>query len=306
MKSLIETYHVASGTVRLVLEVDGRVEAPNWSRCGGWLMVNSAGLLYRIPLDNPRMERIDTGPATRCNNDHGFSPDGQVIYLSSHHEGRGAQIYRMPAAGGPLEKISPQPPSWWHGVSSDDKMLLYPAVRETSEALDIYTMLAPPHPTLSPEGRGRTTQSDAPPSPLGGEGRGEGAPQETRLTQGIGHSDGPDFSADGRRIYWNCDATGHAQIWVMNADGSDQRPLFRDDHVNWFPHPSPCGRHLVYLAYPPGTQSHPADLPVALVLCNPDGTDRRRIRAFIGGQGTMNVPNWSPDGSAFAYIRYAI
>ena len=41
------------------------------------------------------------------------------------------------------------------------------------------------------------------------------------------------------RIYYNCDRDGHAQIWVMNADGSGQRKLFADDHVNWFPHPSP-------------------------------------------------------------------
>ena len=277
MKSLIETYDLATGRARLVLEVEGRVEAPNWSPDGHWLMVNSGGLLYRIALDAPCMVRIDTGPADRCNNDHGFSPDGQVIYLSSHHEGQGAQVYRMPASGGPLEKISPQAPSWWHGISPDGQMLVYPAVRGTSKMLDIYAMTPP----------GQVMAS-----------------QETRLTESIGHSDGPDFSADGSRIYWNCDATGHAQIWVMNTDGSDQRPLFTDDYVNWFPHPSPCGRHLVYLAYPPGTTGHPADLPVALVLCDPDGSNRRRIREFIGGQGTMNVPNWAPDGSAFAYIRY--
>lgn len=290
MKSLIETYHIASGAVRLVLEVEGRVEAPNWSRCGGWLLLNAGGLLYRVPLDHPQMDPIDTGPATRCNNDHGFSPDGKMIYLSSHHEGRGSQIYQMPAAGGPVEKISPQPPSWWHGISPDGQMLVYPAVRNASKALDIYSMGVLP-----------CGATNVPPSPLVG----GGGPQEIRLTQGIGHSDGPDFSADGSRIYWNCDATGHAQIWVMNADGSDQHPLFTDDHVNWFPHPSPCGKHLVYLAYPPGTEGHPPDLPVALVLCDPEGCNRRRIREFIGGQGTMNVPNWAPDGLAFAYVRYA-
>ena len=127
---------------------------------------------------------------------------------------------------------------------------------------------------------------------------------ETRLTFGEGHSDGPDYSHDGSLIYWNCDRDGHAQIWVMGADGSGQRKLFADDHVNWFPHPSPCGRHLLYLAYPPGTTGHPADLPVALVLCNPDGTDRRRVLEFTGGQGTMNVPNWAPDSHAFAFVRY--
>jgi Tol biopolymer transport system component len=91
----------------------------------------------------------------------------------------------------------------------------------------------------------------------------------------------------------------------MAADGSGQRKLFADDQVNWFPHPSPCGRHLVWLAYPPGTQGHPADLPVALVLGDPEGANRRRLIEFNGGQGTMNVPNWAPDGSAFAFVRYA-
>ena len=46
------------------------------------------------------------------------------------------------------------------------------------------------------------------------------------------------------------------------------------------------------------------DLPVALVLCDPDGGNRRRVREFTGGQGTINVPSWAPDGSAFAYVRY--
>jgi Tol biopolymer transport system component len=91
---------------------------------------------------------------------------------------------------------------------------------------------------------------------------------------------------------------------VMTADGSDQRQLFEDDHVNWFPHPSPDGRHLLYLAYPPGTTGHPADLQVALVLCEPDGRNRRRVREFTGGQGTINVPCWALDSCAFAYVRY--
>ena len=128
---------------------------------------------------------------------------------------------------------------------------------------------------------------------------------ETRLTLGEGHCDGPDFSADGQHIYYNCDRDGHAQIWVMNADGSGQRKLFADGFVNWFPHPSPCGQHVIYLAYPPGTQGHPRDLPVALWRMDPDGRNRQRLVAFMGGQGTMNVPNWAPDGHAFAYVRYS-
>jgi Tol biopolymer transport system component len=273
VRSVIETYEPATGQVREVLAVAGRIEAPNWAPSGDWLLVNGEGRLFRVPLARPELLALETGAADRCNNDHGISPDGSVIVLSSHHEGAGSQIYVMPAGGGALCKVSPAAPSWWHGWSPDGARLAYVAARGGSRVVDVYT--------------------------IGVEGG-----EEQRLTQGEGHCDGPDFSADGTRIYYNCDRGGHAQIWAMAADGTGQRQLFEDDSVNWFPHPSPDGRQLVYLAYPPGTPGHPADLPVALVLCDPDGGNRRRVRQFTGGQGTINVPSWSPDSRAFAYVRY--
>lgn len=272
MRSVIETYEVGSGKVREVLAVEGRIEAPNWAPSGDWLLVNGEGRLYQVPLANPALEAVDTGAAVRCNNDHGISPDGATIILSSHHEGEGSQIYVMPVAGGEPVKVSPQAPSWWHGVSPDGRVLAYVAARGGSRVIDVHTLVP--------------------------------GQAERRLTKGEGHCDGPDFSPDGASIYYNCDRTGHAQIWVMNTDGSGQRQLFEDGFVNWFPHPSPDGRHLLYLAYPPGTTGHPADLSVALVLCDPKGGNRRRVREFTGGQGTINVPSWAPDGSAFAYVRY--
>ncbi|NBZ86596.1 TolB family protein [Stagnihabitans tardus] len=271
MKSFLETYDIATGQSRLVLAHDGLIEAPNWAASGDHFLVNGGGALYRVPLTKPRLEPFDTG-FTRLNNDHGYSPDGRLLAFSTHHAGNGAEIWVMPASGGAARRLSPQPPSWFHGWSPDGETVTYVAARG-SRVIDVYTI------------------------PVGGG-------PETRLTGGEGQCDGPDFSADGARITYNCDRTGHAQIWVMNRDGSGQMQLFADDHVNWFPHPSPCGRHLVYLAYPPGTLGHPALLPVALVLCDAEGGNRRRIREFTGGQGTINVPSWAPDGSAFAYIRY--
>ncbi len=278
MRSIIETFEVGTGRVSEVLSVEGRVEAPNWAPGGGWILVNKDGRLWRVPLAAPELLPVDTGPAIRCNNDHGITPDGCLLILSSHHAGDGSEIYVMSVAGGDLRKVSPEAPSWWHGVSPDGRTLAYVAARQGRRVTDVYSI------------------------GLGDGETGDGA--EVRLTQGEGHCDGPDYSADGAYVYYNCDRTGHAQIWVMAADGSGQRQLFEDDQVNWFPHPSPDGRHLVYLAYPPGTTGHPADLPVALVLCDPDGTNRVRIRGFTGGQGTINVPSWAPDGTAFAYVRY--
>lgn len=273
MKSHLAIWDMAQGHARTILTVDHRIEAPNWHPSGGYLMVNGDGRLFRVPLATPRLEPFETGVGGRCNNDHGFSPDGATLAFSCHR-GQGAEMFAMPATGGTAHLISPEPRTWFHGWSPDGATLVYAAARGEGRNVDIFALPA-------------------------------GGGVETRLTQGEGHSDGPDYGADGQRIYWNCDRGGHAQIWVMAADGSDQQRLFADDHVNWFPHPSPCGGHLIYLAYPPGTEGHPADLPVAIVLCRPDGSARQRILEFTGGQGTMNVPNWAPDGRAFAFVHYS-
>ncbi|WP_410218013.1 TolB family protein, partial [Paracoccus sp. (in: a-proteobacteria)] len=128
---------------------------------------------------------------------------------------------------------------------------------------------------------------------------------EVVLTHGTAHSDGPDFSPCGTFIWFNSDKTGQAQIWRMKSDGSEAAPVFRDQRVNWFPHPSPCGQHVIYLSYAPGTTEHPRDREVALWIMRPDGKERRKLLDLFGGQGTLNVPCWSPDGQAFAFMRYA-
>ena len=280
MRSSLEIYTLRTGQTRVVLQTDDLIEAPNWHP-EGWLMVNGTGRLFRVPLAAPSLTapsltapsliHIDTGPLTRCNNDHGFSRDGQDILFSSHRE-NGAEIFRLPRTG-PAELISPEPPSWFHGTAPDGSAMTYAAARDGRRTVDIYTK-----------------SWDRP---------------EQRLTGGERHSDGPEYAADGTKIFFNNDRTGRAQIWVMASDGTNQRPLFSDDNVNWFPPPSPDGQHLLYLAYPPGTHGHPRDLHVALCLATPDGTNRRRVVELTGGQGTLNVPSWSPDSAEFAFMRFA-
>ena len=272
MRSFLEVHDVRTGKSHLVLATERLIEAPNWHP-DGWLLVNGEGRLWRVPLDRPALHAVDTGGAVRCNNDHGFSPDGGTIYFSSHTE-RGSEIYAMPTGGGAPKPVTDEAPSWWHGVSPDGKRIVYAAARDGKRVVDIWS--------------------------CGSQG---GA--ESRLTFGEGHSDGPDYAADGSWVWYNCDRSGHAQIWRVRPDGSGHEQVFADRFVNWFPHPSPNGRHLLYLAYPEGTMGHPRDKDVALVLAEADGANRRVVAEIFGGQGTMNVPNWAPDGSAFAYMRYA-
>ena len=247
----------------------------SWSPGGSQILFQAANGDTEVVLSNADgsvVGRFSDLTFSRYGMAASWSPDGTRIVLS-HHRGQGSEIFTLPAAGGEPVPVTRHAPSWWHGWSPDGARLAYVAARGGSRVVDVYT--------------------------IGVEGG-----EEQRLTYGEGHCDGPDYSADGARIYYNCDRGGHAQIWVMAVDGTGQRQVFEDDTVNWFPHPSPDGETLVYLAYPSGTTGHPADLPVALVLCDTEGRERRVVRKFIGGQGTINVPSWAPDGRAFAYVRY--
>lgn len=260
-RSSLEICDPATGACRVVLRTPLLIEAPNWHPGGGFV-VNGEGRLWRASAKG--LAPVPTPEGLRCNNDHGFLPDGRIVYTA--HDGQGAAIHIL--GEGPLVTARP---SWWHGAQGG--RICYAAARGDRVVRIAVMDLA------------------------------TGA--ERLLTPGAGHHDGPDFSACGRFIWFNSDATGHAQIWRMRSDGGDAAPVLRDDHVNWFPHPSPCGRHVLYLAYPPGTEGHPRDRDVALCLMNPEGGNSRRVVELFGGQGSINVPCWAPDGHAFAFMRYA-
>jgi Tol biopolymer transport system component len=272
MKSSLEIHDLATGATETVLQTDRLIEAPNWSRDGRFLVVNGEGRLYRVELSAPELAAIDTGFAVACNNDHGISPDGTMLAISDGTEAGASCIYTLPIGGGRPRRVTGKVPSYWHGWSPDGATLAYCAERDGD--WDIYTI------------------------PVGG-----GA--ETRLTDGTGASDGPDYTPDGRWIWFNSSRSGTMQLWRMRPDGSDLRQMTDDERVNWFPHPSPDGRSVLYLAYEPGVEGHPRDREVELRLMAPDGGSGRTLLALFGGQGSINVPCWSPDGRRFAFVRYA-
>ena len=264
-------HDIQTGEDRQIFASDDHFEAPNWSPDGRYLIINQGGLLYRMPLSDPKLEPIDTGPHNKLNNDHGVSPDGTLLAFSDKIETGESCIYTMPLRGKP-RRITQNTPSYWHGWSPDGGTLAYTARRHG--AFDIFTI-----PT-------------------------EGG-SETRLTRDMGHCDGPDYTPDGKWIWFNSDKSGSAQLWRIRPDGSGLEQMLNDDRVNWFPHPSPNGEMLVYLSYPTGTLGHPGDLDVELRLMSPEGGAPHRIVELFGGQGTINVPSWSPDSQHFAYVRYA-
>ncbi len=275
MRSFLEIYEIGPGRSRVVLETEALVEAPNWDAVRKALLVNSGGQLYRVPLAGGAMEQVPTEGLTHLNNDHGLSPNGARLAVSDNIKGRGSVIYTLDPEGGPVRRVTETPGAYWHGWSPDGTIFAFCGLR--GGQFDIYTVPAAGGPEVQLTGR------DGP----------------------EGHNDGPDFSADGVWLWFNSDRSGHAQIWKMRLDGSKVTCMTQDDRVNWFPHPSPDGAWVVYLSYPPGTEGHPPDLDVELRLMRQDGSENHRILSFNGGQGTINVPPWAPDGSAFAYVRYA-
>ena len=270
MRSSVEIYDMATGTTRVVYQTDDLVEAPNWSPDGTWLLINGGGRLFRLPLATGKPSEIDIGFADACNNDHGISPDGRWIYLS-HHVQKASTIYRVRIAGGIPEQVVRDVPSYWHGIAADGE-IAYCARRGGAYDICVWQ---------------------------------DGERQLTGVAGPEGHNDGPDYSADGAWIWFNSDRTGAAQIWRMRRDGSDTQQMVQSDTVDWFPHPSPDGAHVLYLAYPAGTLYHPRDLEVSLRMLPQDGGKSCEVLRLFGGQGTINVPCWAPDGSAFAFVRYA-
>jgi hypothetical protein len=270
--SSLETQAMASTDRRVVHVTPSRIEAPNWLKDGQAMIFNSRGRIYRIPLHGGRPEVIDTRFATRCNNDHGVSPDGALLAISDQSQGQGKSlIYTLPITGGKPRLITPIGPSYWHGWSPDGKSLAFCGERDGE--FDIYTILA-----------------------VGGE--------EKRLTTAPGLDDGPEYSPDGKFLYFNSVRTDTMQIWRMRPDGSEQEQVTRDDLNNWFPHLSPDGRFVVFLSYGRDVTGHPENKDVTLRRMNLENRQVDVLARLFGGQGTINVPCWSPDGRRIAFVSY--
>lgn len=96
------------------------------------------------------------------------------------------------------------------------------------------------------------------------------------------------------------------QIWRMLADGSKPEQLIFDENSNWFAHPSPDNKWIVYIAYTSDEkQSHLFGKNVKLGLMNLETKAIKDITpVFFGGQGTINVPSWSADSKKIAFVSY--
>ncbi|MCA1742035.1 MAG: hypothetical protein LC630_06160 [Bacteroidales bacterium] len=271
--SNLEIMDVETGQRKVIYQAPNSIQAPNWTPDGKYLIYNSEGRLYRFDLATGKPELINSGFATSNNNDHVLSFDGKMLGISHHvaEEDNKSIIFTMPVGGGIPVRITAKGPSYLHGWSPDGKFLTYTAERGGN--YDIYKIAVKKK-------------------------------KEIRLTEAPGLDDGSEYSPDGNYIYFNSARTGTMQLWRMKPDGSEQEQLTFDLFNDWFPHISPDGKHVVFLSFMPEVKAddHPFYKHVYLRIMPADGGSPRVIAYLYGGQGSINVPSWSPDGKQIAFI----
>jgi TolB protein len=279
----VHVFDVETGIDELVYSTtEILLEAPNWHR-DGHLILNGNGTLWALrPEAGSLIEPVEITGVPNLNNDHVLSPDHKNIYVSANDDWH---IYKAPASGGQAVRVTIEAANqlhFLHGVSFDETELAYVQLRLDAE--DVFS-----------SGRIHVLNLAS------GEDR--------VLVNGDGPEDGSEYSIDDQWMYFSTEnfssSPGHAQIARARRDGSDFEQLTFDKQVNWFPHQSLDGQFWVYLSYPTGTIGHPADLPVRLKLVrNDDWKNAETVVELFGGQGTINVNSWSPNGNKFAYVAY--
>jgi len=274
----LETMNVFDGMRKVIYEKSDRFEAPNWMPDGKQLLFNMDGLLYKIPVEGGPLVQLNTGFANRNNNDHGISFNGKLLAISHHREGLpggGSTVYVLPLKGGKPRMVTEHTPSYWHGWAPNNKEVIYVGQRDGKNIYNIYRN--------SIKGGKETALTDIQP--------GE-------------HVDGCEYSPDGNWIYYNGSHTGTMQIWRMKPDGTGREQITFDEYNNWFPHISPDGKWIAYISFPPDIEknSHPSYKRVTLRLIPFSGGEPKVIAYLYGGQGTINVPSWSPDSQQIAFV----
>jgi TolB protein len=275
-------FDLARGRPELAYATDEvLLEAPNWAPDGRGLLLNGHGLLWRLDLEpEVVLTPVEIADLPPINNDHVLDPPRGVIYLSAND----GHLYVAPIEGGTATRVSHDSSRYHflHGVSPDGTTLAFVDLPRGNFS-------APGRLALLPATGGQTSYPAA----------------------GSRHLDGPEYSPDGAWIYLNTEEfgvrPGHAQLARVPSGGGTLEHLVASDTVDWFPHLSPDGELATYISFPAGTLGHPPDLQVEVrVVHVADWGHALHTIPLFGGQGTLNVNSWSPNGTRFAYVAYPI
>jgi TolB protein len=258
----------------MIRTVPGYMQSPNWAPDRKSIYVHADGRITRIPYLTPDAggtpQEIDVGHLVGCSGNFGLSPDGKWLAVScAETQGGTHQVYLLPAAGGgmPRKLTNSSSGSFFHAWAPDSQTVAF--TRGKAAKADIFTI------------------------PLEG-----GA--ETRLTSDT-LNDGPDYSPDGKFIYFDSLRSGTSQIWRMQRDGSAAEQLTDDGQDNHSPHVSPDGKTVAFLSQPP--HSDQAIGEVALKVLSTGDGQIRKVVDFEGNRGSFQMYAWG-DRNHLAFVNY--
>lgn len=287
-------YNVQKKATTTLFTIEGEWHAPNWTRDGKYIVSDMGGKLYRIPVSGAnkgKPEKIYASPNLLLTNDHALSWDGKQIAITgiplpmpAHNrsvETIHNPIFIMNLDGSAAHQIHL---GWMHGWAPDDKYVVY--AQYVGDNADIYRVDA----------------------------NGSG---QLRMTTSKALDDGPEYSADGKWVYFCSNRSGKWDAWRMPADGAGpddklaERITHGTDTQDWFPHISPNGEWLYTLSYPMDHPDHDYigdGIKIKLLRLRngvaAKGAELTTVSTFFGGQGSGNTGGWAPDSKKFTWTEY--
>ena len=258
----------------MIRTVPGRLQSPNWAPDRQSIYVHEDGRVRKIPYLTPDAggvpEDVAVGELVDCSGNFGLSPDGQYLAVScAETKGGRHDVYVLPARGGetPRKLTNGASSSFFHAWAPDSQTIAF--TRGSAGRADIFTV------------------------PLAGEA-------ETRLTSDT-VNDGPDYTPDGKLVYFDSSRSGSTQIWRMKSDGTAAEQITDDDNLNSSPHVSPDGKSVAFLSQPANSDQGITDATLKVMSIG-DGMIRP-IVDFQGNRDSFSMYGWG-DGTHLAFVSY--